>query len=584
MPGPAASELRVRIDNVPADLASQLERVAEGTPLDAFLDGDADAIAESLVATLRPMGHLEADATVAGVEMTDGRAVLPVRVVTGPVYRIGQVEVDGVESLSALRVATLLKVTGGDVHDSVRTAAARDRLAGAYRAVGFGDVQVLAQEQVRPDEPVVDVRVVVTEGPQEVLEEIIVRGNRQISTDAVIGALRLAVGATIVSAEWLEARIRLFDTELFRRVDLTSEPIGPPVDGRRPMRAIVDVEEWPALRLRYGLELAENRPVDNPEGRSLVPGVRADLIRRTLMGRAVNVGATVQVQRLEQSGQTFLRTPTMFGWPVESQFILRAAREEFKNLTFLSNTFGVIWEQRLRVSPAFNVGYSYDLKWTHVRDTMEQLDPLAVVFDERIKIATLRLNASWDTRDDPSDATRGLLVTGAVEYAPPALGSEVSFVRYLTQVYAFRSWRTLVFATGGRLGVIRSLADSPILLADRFYSGGARTVRGVAENNLGTRDFFEPEQPAGGELLFLLNQEVRFPLFGWFGGAGFLDGGNVFDTPGAFSLTALTSSVGVGLRVNTPVGLFRVDYGKQIWNPVETGSGYRWTIGIGQAF
>jgi outer membrane protein assembly factor BamA len=48
-------------------------------------------------------------------------------------------------------------------------------------------------------------------------------------------------------------------------------------------------------------------------------------------------------------------------------------------------------------------------------------------------------------------------------------------------------------------------------------------------------------------------------------------------------LRELVGSTGFGLRVVTPFALFRVDYGKTIWNQPEDTSG-RWTFGIGQTF
>lgn len=297
------------------------------------------------------------------------------------------------------------------------------------------------------------------------------------------------------------------------------------------------------------------------------------------MGRAVNVGAAVQVRRREQSGRMFLRTPTMFGLLLESQFVLRRSRREFENVTLITDTTGLGWEQRLRLSRALRLTYSYDFERNHTIDT----DPMPGIpaFDAAINVAKLRVSGIFDTRDDPTDATHGVLLTASVEYAPPGLDSEISFTRYLTQAYLFTPWRGLVFATAGRVGVIRPLADSPLLRSDLFFEGGARSVRGVAENSLGEFDFFD--EPAGGEAMLVLNQEVRILLLSWLRGVAFIDAGNVFATPGDLGLGALTGAAGLGLRFDTPIGLFRVDYGKQIWNPT-TDDRARWTFGIGQMF
>ena len=62
-------------------------------------------------------------------------------------------------------------------------------------------------------------------------------------------------------------------------------------DAVAPKRLRVTVEEWPALRLRYGVLVAEEFRADDIERRELVPELSADVSRRTLFGRAITVGA-----------------------------------------------------------------------------------------------------------------------------------------------------------------------------------------------------------------------------------------------------------------------------------------------------
>ena len=497
--GRGAAGLRARVTGVEPALAAEVAGRLDATTLAVRVVEDPGGIAEEVVAFLHTQGYLRAEAMVGAVIFDDGQAVVPVRVQAGRVFRVGDVDVEGSGAVSPERVREAVAMTGGDLHDSARTAGASDRLLALYRGEGFQEAQVVARETVRDADALVDVRFEMSPGAQQILREVVVRGNDQIAADAVVRAMRLPLDEPVRPAEWLDARIRLFDTELFRRVDLTPEPISESEAGEVPVRAAVEVEEWPALRLRYGFEVAEERPVDNLEGRDLVPGVRADVIRRTLLGRAVNVGVTVQVQRREQSGRTFLRTPTMFGLPLESLLVLRRSREELTNVTLRTVVTGAGWEQRYRMSPTVSVGYSYDFERRHTVDT--DPDPGQPVFDAARNVARLRANASFDTRDDPSDATRGILLTTAFEYTPEALGSDTSYARYLTQAYWFRPWQGLVFATAGRFGVLRPFTD--VLRSDLFFAGGARSVRGVPENGLGELDFLD--EPAGGEVLLVLN-------------------------------------------------------------------------------
>ena len=64
---------------------------------------------------------------------------------------------------------------------------------------------------------------------------------------------------------------------------------------------------------------------------------------------------------------------------------------------------------------------------------------------------------------------------------------------------------------------------------------------------------------------------------------GFLDAGNVFETPGDLALTRLTTAVGGGIRIVLPYGLVRVDYGRLI-HEAPLGERGRWVISLGHAF
>ena len=230
---------------------------------------------------------------------------------------------------------------------------------------------VTVRQAVRSSGPQLDVTFVVVEGPRQALAEIAVSGNRSIDSDVIERALGLTMNEPLRPEEWLQARTRVFDTGLFRRVDVSPEPltdVGAP-DGTLPMRMRVVVEEWPILRARYGVQVAQERPEDNVEGRDLVPGLSGDITRRTLFGRAVTVGAAAGLERRERLGRVFVNAPTMFGRRIQSSLILERAHRDFASDTLVTNTSSIAWEQRVRVTPAINLSYTYRFEENHTFDT-----------------------------------------------------------------------------------------------------------------------------------------------------------------------------------------------------------------------
>ena len=582
--GSQTSKTTIRVDGTDDALAAAIVGRLEEQELVDQAASNPDLVQRAAADYLRSQGYLRARVTVGMPLFEEGAAIVPLTVDAGPAFSIASVAFEGAMRLSADARLEAVALTVGAPYDAVAVDSARDRLAARYRREAFPAATV----NVRPDIPaegtVVSVTFVVDEGPQQVLGEAIVAGNRAVDADVIVRTLDLKPGEPVTPNDLLQARTRVLDMGLFRRVDISSEALPEPADSAGPnvpVRLHVTVEEWPALRLRYGFQVAERRPEDSPEGRDLTPGLSADVTRRTLFGKAITLGAAVEWQRQERLARTFLNTGTLFGWPIGSSIIGERARRDSAASTLVTDTSSITWEQRARIARQLSLSYAYTFERNHTFGT-EPPAPGLPVFDIVINIARLTAAVAWDTRDDPVDTIRGSLVSLSLENAPESVGSDIRFVRELVQAYHFRPWRQVVFASAARFGIVSPLGGQDLITSERFFAGGARTVRGVAEDSLGPIDpIFEV--PEGGRLLLVLNQEARLPIYRWVRGVAFVDAGNVFETPRAASLRDLVGSLGVGLRLATPFALFRVDFAQPVWG-APAGSSGRWIFGIGQAF
>lgn len=576
-PGPRVTGTVARIEGADAALAADLDAWLASTGGASQAVAEPAAVERGMRDWLRARGHLDARAAVAAPTIEGSTGVVRVAVDAGPQFVIGAVMVEGAQSVAEDLVRLSFGVVAGRVHDAAAIEAGRTEVQGLLRREGFPQA-VVAVRQQRRAEPIVDLVVAVEEGPRQVIAAIEVSGQRGAAEDVIRNALQLEVGSPLRTADWVAARRRLFDTGLFRRVDVSADALDDAAPGGRtlPVRVRVLVEEWPGLRLRYGFQVVEERPEEQVTGRDLVPGFTADLVRRTLFGRAVTLGGAVDLRTRDQSGRLFARAPTAFGLPIESLLTGERSRRPIAGSGRIDMRTGVSWEQRIRLRDRLRASYSY--RFERSRTDLppdELLGPLPPVV---VNLGRLIASAAWDSRDDPLDTTRGTFLSSVLEYAPEALGSDIRFVKTLVQAYRFQPWRGLVFASAARVGMARALGGQELILSERFFAGGARTVRGVAEEGLGPRGFFG--DPDGGEGLLVLNQEVRVPIFRWVRGVGFVDAGTVASRVRDLSLGGLTGSAGFGLRLATPVALLRVDYGRVFWN----GAGSRWTFGIGQAF
>ena len=91
-----------------------------------------------------------------------------------------------------------------------------------------------------------------------------------------------------------------------------------------------------------------------------------------------------------------------------------------------------------------------------------------------------------DTRDKPLDAHRGSFQTLDLGISPKMIGSTDNFARFFGQSAYYRQMKPwMVWANDVRLGLVDSFAGSHVPISERFFSGGADSLRGFPLNGAG---------------------------------------------------------------------------------------------------
>lgn len=176
-------------------------------------------------------------------------------------------------------------------------------------------------------------------------------------------------------------------------------------------------------------------------------------------------------------------------------------------------------------------------------------------------LTTVQFGLSRDLRDNPLKPTSGSLLRLSTEQSVP-LGLGSIFMNRLRASYSYympvryfnfaKGPQTLAFnvQTGTVLG------DLPPYEA--FALGGSNSVRGYDEGELGS-----------GRSFLQATAEYRFPIFSVIGGALFLDFGSDLgsgsgvpgDPAGVRGKPGSGFGYGLGVRIDSPLGPIRVDYG-----------------------
>ncbi|HSD28909.1 MAG TPA: translocation/assembly module TamB domain-containing protein, partial [Vicinamibacteria bacterium] len=147
-------------------------------------------------------------------------ARLVVTVDEGPPVTIAEVKVSGTERLDEKAVRAAAALPEGQPFKPADIDDARARVEAAYRRVGFNEATARIDGRLDPKTATMALDIRVKEGAREVLEDVAVEGGSPGLQGRARPLLGLAPGEPVVLEEWTEARRRIYETGLYRRVDL----------------------------------------------------------------------------------------------------------------------------------------------------------------------------------------------------------------------------------------------------------------------------------------------------------------------------------------------------------------------------
>jgi outer membrane protein insertion porin family len=594
-------------------------------PGDPYVSALLDATVGALQRLYRTRGFRWAEVKPAEEPVTENGATLirpSIEIVEGPRAAIGDIVITGANALSEAEIRRFMQLQTGSPYYEPAITAGRDAVQVEYLNLGYTAADVKLTPGVSADRGRVDLTVAVTEGPQTIVDHVIIVGNRRTEDDIIRKALLLQVGAPLGLRDLLESRRRLSALGLFRRIDIRPIEHGPPT--RRDV--LVTVEEAPATTVAYGggLEATRRLRGDGEEQLEFAPRGFFDIGRRNLGGknRSINLLTRTSLRPRddpddpERDGRGFgfseyrvvgiYREPGALVW--NADLTLTAAVEQGVRSSFNFARKGVTADAVRRLTPTIRTSTRYSFSTTRtfdVRLSDEEQAQIDRLFPQ-VRLSAVSAAVARDTRDDVAEPSRGTFVSGEASIASRALGGQVGFLKTYMQGFWFKQLpgaRRAIFATRAAAGLAdgfpreaqptdadgRPIEGPPIVIEDlpaseRFFAGGDTTIRGFALDTVGAPNTItERGFPRGGNSVLILNAELRVPVWKEIGAAVFTDGGNVFNRVTDFTFTELRGSVGFGVRYRSPIGPVRVDVGFKM-DRRESESRSVLHFSIGQAF
>src|SRR6266516_1925093 len=533
-------------------------------------------------------------------------------------YKVGSVEFKGNAKFTAEQIRQGVVVLGKPVRPKMLEGAIftpkgldQDREAiedfyGAHGYLGNGDrdrINVGIIKNANIERGTIDLVYQIEEGEKSYIEKIDIRGNTKTKDKVIRRELSVSPGDVFNMVRVRLSKERLEGLQYFTRVQTEVEPTL--VTDHKDL--IVSVEEGPSGNFYFGAGFSS---IDQLVGYIGMNQGNFDLFNPPYFtggGQKLRLQATVGTK--QENYEVIFVEPWLFNRHLAFEVDLF-----HRDLRYLSDLYSqretgaTLGLTRALFTDAFRVGLSYTIEdvgihidpgltaTNHVTSqgprnfpTQTAIPPqvsptLAQEAGDRL-VSKVNLRLSYDTRGGGFLPNRGQWSSFGVTLAGGPLGGDTDFYKLeLESSWYFRGlWEGHVLELGGRAGVVEAYGDSTrVPLFDRFFLGGANTLRGYKFRHVGPVDEFG--EPLGGNTYWMGSAEYSIPLIERLRFAVFYDIGMVYSRAYDFDFANYNDNWGVGLRLAIPQlgpAPLRLDYAFPITHGAETSGAGRFQFSVG---
>lgn len=505
------------------------------------------------------MGNFER--VVVGTETTDSGIRVVFNVIENPVVK--EIRFAGNTAISTEKLRSLMRTNAGHVLNINTLERDAESIRTFYRDQGY-IADITEELGIDPESGVLTIPIL-----ENLVESVEITGNKKTKTYVILREMDLKPGDVYNSKVLVRDLTRIYDLDYFD----------------------VDVEQW--YRLEPGSDIGRLKvivPVREKKTGQITLGVgyssRQRLVGQAKVSESNFRGRGQGVNVLWEVGNRSRGTSYEVGyyepWLDSKHTSLSASVYNKMIYRFTSNVLGSNdssgdYDERrqgasMTLARPFSRTNKGFLTLRHESvDTQNVINPV-IQQDGKVSSGTLRFTNN--TRDSELDPVSGSYNSYALELGQTDFTSQADqsantfFSKYSVDLRRY-------FSKGGarreinesrRILAVRLMAGGltgTVPFFEQYFVGGAETLRGYREDRFWGRN------------MVLLSSEYRFPVTAGLTGVGFVDIGdawgapaNYLDAGSAFGENLTQHSgfepnvgYGIGIRVRTPIGPIRLDYG-----------------------
>ncbi|MFA4943479.1 MAG: outer membrane protein assembly factor BamA [Lentisphaeria bacterium] len=505
-----------------------------------------------------------------------------IAVAEGPRYQVGEISVTG---NSAFTAADLLAAAPGEAalvtgqpFDGAALRAMAERIRNRYDAKGYIDLRVQPRRLYDSKAQTVAIRFELSEGKPATIRDIAIVGN-EVTQDKVIRRELTILPEDLADGRKLrESKSRLMNLNYFESLDIL--PQATDREGQKDLQVLL--KEKRTGQLMFGVGFSTD---DDVFGVVEVSQSNFDLANPP---RFTGGGQRLKLRAEAGTQHTGFQLSFTEPWLLDQR--LRLDTELFHR--------GRSWEYYDETDTGAQVMLTRDLRpgapagseWQHWRQSFglraehvaldnfdDDVDPFLQEQEGGYDSVSLIYRISRDTRDSFIHTTSGSRLQFTAEYTPEWLGGYDDNYRLHLQGSKYIPLKKCVLRLEAEAGTVDG---NNIALFDRYFAGGANSIRGFERRMVGPVD--SRDNPYGGQSLLRGTAELTYPIYQMIRGAVFTDFGNVWEDAYGWDPADVAVSVGLGFQIDMPFGPIRLDYGvpmNQPWDHLGGGGRLHFSMG-----
>jgi outer membrane protein insertion porin family len=581
-------QLRKVMKTKPANILSYFTK--DGLLKNDQLDDDMASIKEFY----QNHGYIDVDVQPYRVEPEKGdKVTIVIPVVEGTQYHVGTVTVVGAQVFTTDEVVKVVKTSPNAVYSPKALRDDVKSIQDMYGARGYIDLGVNS-ETTSGGKNTINIALKLDEGNQFYVEQINILGNTRTKDKVIRRELALTPGDIYNSVRVDASKQRLQNLNYFSKVD--TYPSDTAIPGRKDLNVLVEEKRTGSFNFGAGFS-----SIDSVLGFVEVQQSNFDITHPwSFTGGGQRFRTRLQYGVKRKDFVIGLTDPWFLDYQIAVGGELFYNEASYLSTEYNQSDYGFDINVRKALTPFLSARAEYRLENIRIFDVANNASQTIQDEAGNYLKSNITTGLTYDTRDSVFISRRGQRIDFSVYMDGGPIGGNVNDYGFdlSGSQYFLLPWDTIFLINGeiasvsGFAGGTKGPLDPPLF--DRLYLGGANNLRGFSYREVGPKD--NNGQPLGGNSLARITLEYTVPVVDRVRAAVFFDTGFVnynsynfspqkYNYPGTNqSSGGLNTDIGIGLRLDLPIGPVRVDYGIPIQSDTWNHSSGKFNFNIGYQF